>query len=64
MVVDCEASGTSSHAAHPNDDNAIYNAIKDIEWIKIINFRKSDALGDVKMTVSVINAGKLHNMVP
>ena len=40
MVVDCEASGTSSHAAHPNDDNAIYNAIKDIEWIKIINFLK------------------------
>ena len=65
MVVDCEASGTSSHAAHPNDDNAIYNAIKDIEWIKNYQFpKKSDALGDVKMTVSVINAGKLHNMVP
>ena len=65
MVVDCVASGTSSHAAHPNDDNAIYNAIKDIEWIKNYQFpKKSDALGDVKMTVSVINAGKLHNMVP
>ena len=65
MVVDCEASGTSSHAAHPNDDNAIYNAIKDIEWIKNYQFpNKSEILGDVKMTVTVINAGKLHNMVP
>ena len=65
MVVDCEASGTSSHAAHPNDDNAIYNALKDIEWIKNYQFpNTSEVLGDVKMTVTVINAGKLHNMVP
>jgi acetylornithine deacetylase len=65
MVVDCEAPGTSSHAAHPNEDNAIYNAIRDIEWIKNYRFPKvSEALGEVKMTVSVINAGKLHNMVP
>jgi acetylornithine deacetylase len=64
-MVDCEASGTSSHAAHPNDDNAIYNALKDIEWIKNYQFpNTSEVLGDVKMTVTVINAGKLHNMVP
>jgi acetylornithine deacetylase len=61
----CEASGTSSHAAHFNDDNAIYNALKDIEWIKNYQFpNTSEVLGDVKMTVTVINAGKLHNMVP
>lgn len=65
MVVDCIASGTSSHAAHPNEDNAIYNALKDIEWIRNYQFPKiSKALGEVKMTVTVINAGKLHNMVP
>lgn len=65
MVVDCVASGTSSHAAHPNEDNAIYNALKDIEWIRNYQFPKiSKALGEVKMTVTVINAGKLHNMVP
>ena len=65
MVVDCETSGTSSHAAHFNDDNAIYNALKDIEWIKNYQFpNTSEVLGDVKMTVTVINAGKLHNMVP
>lgn len=65
MVVDCEASGTSSHAAHSNEDNAIYNALQDIEWIKNYRFPKvSEALGEVKMTVTVINAGKLHNMVP
>jgi hypothetical protein len=44
-------------------DNAIYNAIKDIEWIKNYQFpKKSDALGDVKMTVSVINADKLNKL--
>lgn len=65
MVVDCTASGTSSHAAHPTEDNAIYNALKDIEWIKNYRFpKKSEALGEVKMTVTVINAGKQHNMVP
>lgn len=65
MVVDCEASGTSSHAAHPNEDNAIYNALQDIEWVKNYRFPKvSEALGEVKMTVTVVNAGKLHNMVP
>ena len=47
MVVDCEASGTSSHVVLMMI-TPFYNAIKDIEWIKIISFPKSDALGDVK----------------
>ena len=56
MVLDCVAKGTPSHAAHPNNDNAIYNAIEDIEWIRNYEFPKeSPWLGKVKMTTTVIN---------
>ncbi|MCL1663674.1 M20 family metallo-hydrolase [Elizabethkingia ursingii] len=65
LVLDCVAKGTPSHAAHPNNDNAIYNAIEDIEWVRNYEFPKeSPWLGKVKMTTTVINAGSLHNMVP
>ena len=65
LVLDCIAKGTPSHAAHPNNDNAIYNAIEDIEWLRNYEFPKeSPWLGKVKMTTTVINAGSLHNMVP
>ncbi len=65
LVLDCVAKGTPSHAAHPNDDNAIYNALKDINWFRTYEFpKKSKFLGGVKMTVSVINAGSQHNAVP
>lgn len=65
LVIDCEASGTSSHAAHPNNDNAIINAITDIEWFSTYQFEKvSPLLGEVKMTVTIINAGTQHNVVP
>jgi len=65
LVLDCEASGTSSHAAHPNNDNAIINAMTDIDWISKYKFEKvSPLLGEVKMTVTIINAGTQHNVVP
>lgn len=65
LVLDCLAKGTPSHAAHPNDDNAICNAIDDIQWIRNHDFPKvSPWLGKVKMTPTVIHAGELHNMVP
>jgi acetylornithine deacetylase len=65
LVIDCVAKGTSSHAAHPNNDNAIYNALRDIERIRSYHFPKvSDLLGSVKMTVTIINAGSQHNVVP
>lgn len=65
LVLDCIAKGTSSHAAHPNPDNAILNAVKDIQWITSYAFDKvSDLLGEVKMTVTVINSGSQHNVVP
>ncbi|AXO80673.1 M20/M25/M40 family metallo-hydrolase [Olleya aquimaris] len=65
VVFDAVVKGTPSHAAHPNHDNAIYKTIPVLEWFKNYTFDKtSEALGDVKMTVTQINAGKQHNAVP
>lgn len=65
VVFDAVIEGTPSHAAHPNDNNAIYNSIKALQWFKDFKFEKgSDALGDVKLTVTQINAGSQHNVVP
>ena len=65
LVLDVVVKGTASHAAHKNDDNPIYNAMPVIEWFKTYAFEKiSDVLGPVKMTVTQINAGKQHNVVP
>ena len=65
VVFDAKVKGTPSHAAHPNDDNAIYNTIDVLKWFEGYKFdRSSKALGDVKMTVTQINAGKQHNAVP
>ena len=65
LVLDCIAKGTSSHAAHPNQNNAILNAIEDINWFNTYKFDKvSDLLGEVKMTVTIINSGSQHNVVP
>ncbi|PRP66448.1 M20 family metallo-hydrolase [Nonlabens agnitus] len=65
VVFDAIVKGTASHAAHPNNDNAIYNCIKVLEWFKNYKFEKgSKALGDVKMTVTQIKAGQQHNAVP
>lgn len=65
VVFDAVVEGTPSHAAHPNDNNAIYNTIDVLQWFKDYSFDKvSDALGEVKLTVTQINAGKQHNVVP
>ncbi|WP_127018654.1 M20 family metallo-hydrolase [Flagellimonas beolgyonensis] len=65
VVFDAVVEGTPSHAAHPNDNNAIYNTIEVLQWFKDYTFDKvSEALGEVKMTVTQINAGKQHNVVP
>jgi len=65
MVLNCEAKGTSSHAAHGVGDNAIYNALEDIHWFKNYEFPKiSETLGKVKMTVTQIEAGSQHNVIP
>ena len=65
VVFDAVVKGTPSHAAHPNNNNSIYNTIEVLEWFKNYKFSKtSEALGDVKMTVTQINAGTQHNVVP
>ncbi|MEB8327849.1 M20 family metallo-hydrolase [Flavobacteriaceae bacterium KMM 6897] len=65
VVFDAEVKGTPSHAAHPNNDNSIYNTIEVLQWFQNYSFEKvSEALGEVKMTVTQINAGNQHNVVP
>lgn len=65
VVFDAVVTGTPSHAAHPNTDNAIYNTIPVLEWFRNYRFPKtSEALGDVKMTVTQVKAGHQHNVVP
>ena len=66
LVVDCIATGKAGHAARNEGDNAIYKAIKDIQWITTYQFEKvSEFLGPVKMSVTSIETeNKTHNIVP
>jgi acetylornithine deacetylase len=65
MVLDCTAHGKSGHAAREEGENAIYKAISDIEKLRNYRFEKtSPVLGDVKLTVTIINSGTQHNVVP
>lgn len=66
IVLDCLAHGKAGHAAREEGENAIYKALKDIEWISSYQFPKvSEWLGKVKMSVTVIGTeNKAHNVVP
>ncbi|HWK58627.1 MAG TPA: M20 family metallo-hydrolase [Parapedobacter sp.] len=65
MVLDCTAHGKAGHAAREEGDNAIYKALKDIEWFTSYRFPKeSEEFGAIKMSVTVIHAGSQHNVVP
>lgn len=66
LVLDCLANGIAGHAAREEGKNAIYMALKDIEWFCSYRFTKeSSLLGPVKMNVTVIETeNKAHNMVP
>jgi acetylornithine deacetylase len=65
MVLDCIAKGKSGHAARTGGINAITEAIKDITWFHSFKFPEtSEVLGDVKMTVTQIEAGSQHNVIP
>lgn len=65
MVIDVEAFGKSGHAARNEGDNAIYKVLDDINWFRSYQFPKvSPMLGPVKMSVTIINAGTQHNVVP
>ncbi|NDG83476.1 MAG: M20/M25/M40 family metallo-hydrolase [Proteobacteria bacterium] len=65
LVLDCVAIGKSGHAARDEGDNAIYKAMGDLEWFRDFNFEKvSPLLGPNKMTVTIIESGSQHNVVP
>lgn len=65
MVLDVISTGKAGHAARDEGDNAIYRALGDIQWFKDFKFEKeSDLLGAVKMSVTQINAGTQHNVIP
>jgi acetylornithine deacetylase len=65
MVLDCVAKGKPGHAAREEGINAIYEAMDDIEWVRTYRFPEvSETLGEMKMTVTIINAGRQHNVVP
>jgi acetylornithine deacetylase/succinyl-diaminopimelate desuccinylase-like protein len=65
MVLDCLSHGVAGHAAREEGVNAIYRAMDDIQWFRTYQFPKvSDTLGPVKMSVTMIHAGKQHNVVP
>jgi acetylornithine deacetylase len=65
MVIDGEARGVAGHAAREEGVNALYIALEDIELIRKLELeRVSPLLGKVKMSVTQIEAGKQHNVVP
>lgn len=65
LVLDCTARGRSGHAARNEGENAIYKAMRDIQWLTTYQFPKvSPTLGPIKLSVTIINAGTQHNVVP
>lgn len=65
MVIDGYAHGKSGHAAREEGVNAIYEALDDLVWLRDYQFRKkSPLLGPTKMTVTVIESGTQHNVIP
>lgn len=65
MVLDVIAHGKSGHAARNEGVNAIYEALDDMRWIRDYKFEKvSPFLGPTKMTLTVVNAGTQHNVIP
>ena len=65
IVIDCKASGISGHAAREEGKNAIDVALQDIQWLHNYQFdQESDTLGPVKMTVTMIQSGVQHNVIP
>ena len=65
MVIDGYAHGKSGHAARNEGVNAIYEALDDLVWIRDYKFRKvSPLLGPTKMTVTVVEGGTQHNVIP
>jgi acetylornithine deacetylase len=65
LVLDCYAHGKSGHAARYEGDNALYKALDDIQKLRNFTFDRADGmLGAAKITVTQIEAGTQHNVIP
>ena len=65
VVFEAIIRGTPSHAAHPNSDNPLLKIPEVIQVINSIKFDKvSPILGPVKVTLTQIDGGSQHNVVP
>ena len=65
IVIDGEAQGVSGHAAREEGVNALYIALEDVDRLRRFSFPKSAGLlGPVKVSVTQIEAGTQHNVVP
>lgn len=65
MVLDCTVKGEAGHAARDEGQNAIYLAMEQIQWFRTFQFPKvSKTLGPIKMSVTMIEGGSQHNVVP
>jgi acetylornithine deacetylase len=65
IVIDCKAQGKAGHAARGEGENALYKALDDIHWFRNYRFAESsELLGPVKLSVTQIQAGYQHNVVP
>lgn len=65
MVLDFTVHGKAGHAARNEGINALYRATELIEKLRGFTFEKvSDLIGQVKFTITMINAGTQHNVIP
>lgn len=65
MVLDGTVKGVAGHAARNEGENAIYNAIEVIGALRSVKFEnQSELLGPIKVSVTQIEAGRQHNVVP
>ena len=65
MVLDITAHGKAGHAARDEGDNAIYHALDDMQRFRTKEWeRVSPLLGKVKTTVTIVNSGTQHNVIP
>lgn len=65
LVLDCVAKGKAGHAARNEGINALYRAIEDIDRLRnFVPEKTSNVLGPIKVSVTMINCGSQHNVVP
>lgn len=65
VVVDAVIKGKAGHAARDEGENALYKALDDLVLVRHFKFKKkSDYLGENKVTATIIQAGSQHNVVP